>query len=80
MQTLLRCPYSPCVLSHVSTAVQTLKTANFGGITMNGQREILQTLIGMGSAALAAAVFHPGKATRVSHKGQRGTKTNKQKP
>ena len=24
---------------------------------MNGQREILQTLIGMGSAALAAAVF-----------------------
>ena len=47
---------------------------------MNGQSEILHTLIGMGSAALAAAVFHPGKATRVSHKGQRGTNTNKQKP
>ena len=63
-----------------SASVQTLKTANFGGITMNGQREILQTLIGLGSAALAAAVFHPSKATRVSHKGKRGTKTNKQKP
>ena len=48
-----------------SASVQTLKTANFGGITMNGQSEILHTLIGMGSAALAAAVFHPGKATRV---------------
>ena len=57
VQTLLRCPYSPCVLSYASASVQTLKTANFGGITMNGQREILQTLIGMGSAALAAAVF-----------------------
>ena len=27
------------------------------------QTEILQTLIGMGSAALAAAVSYPGKAT-----------------
>ena len=32
---------------------------------------MLRTLIGMGSAALTAAVPYPGKVTRISHKGQR---------
>ena len=32
---------------------------------------ILHTLIGMGSAALAAAVPYPGKATHIFRKGQR---------
>ena len=38
---------------------------------LSGQRKILHTLIGMGSAALAAAVSYSGKATR---KGQRRRK------
>ena len=33
--------------------------------------EILHALMGMGSAALAAAVFYPGKTTQISGKGQR---------
>ena len=33
--------------------------------------------MGMGSAALAAAVHYPGKATRISRKGQRGTQKTK---
>ena len=36
----------------------------------------LHTLVGMGWAAFAAAVPYPGKATRISHKGQWSTKTN----
>ena len=36
-----------------------------------GHPKILQALIGVGSAALAAAVPCPGKATRISRKGQR---------
>ena len=39
--------------------------------------QIMHTLIGMGSAALAAAVPYPGKATRISCKGQRSTKQNR---
>ena len=37
--------------------------------------KILHTLTGKGSTALAAAVPYPGKATRISRKGQRSTKT-----
>ena len=33
-------------------------------------QKILHTLIGMGSAAFAAAVPYPGKVTRISHEGQ----------
>ena len=42
--------------------------------TLIGMGRILHTLVGMGSAALAGAVPYPGKATRISHKGQRSTK------
>ena len=37
--------------------------------------EVLHALMGMGSAALAAAVLH--KATRISRKGQRSTEREK---
>ena len=37
----------------------------------SGHSKILHTLIGKGSAALAAAVPYPGKATRISREGQR---------
>ena len=84
MQTLSRCPYSPRVQSHTSASVRTLKIPNTGSHTIVGHTEILRTLIGMGSAALAAAVWltqarrptfptrdcaYPGKATHISHKG-----------
>ena len=36
--------------------------------------QALHALIGMGSAVLAAALPYPGKATRISRKGQRSTK------
>ena len=34
VQTLLRCPYSPCVQSHASTSVCTLKIPNTGSHTI----------------------------------------------
>ena len=45
-------------------------------------RNTIHTLTGTGSTALVAAVPYPGKATQISHKGQRIEKrkkrTNKQ--
>ena len=55
LQTLLRCPYSPCVQSHASTSVRTLKIPNTGNHTLFGLTNILHALIG-GSSALAAFV------------------------
>ena len=63
MQTLLRCPYSPRVQSHASTSVSLyVKNPKHWQLhdTTFGHKEILHTLIGMGSAALAAAVPYPG--------------------
>ena len=38
-------------------------------VPLSGHTKTLHTPIGMGSAALAAAVLYPGKATRISYKG-----------
>ena len=81
MQTLLQCLHSPCVQLHASTAVHSLKKGKnpkHWQPDLFGHLKILDMLIGMGSAALAAAVPYPGKVTRISHAGQRSTK-NKQK-
>ena len=50
-------------------------TSSAGSLTVPlfGHTNFLRTLIGMGSAALTAAVPYPGKVTRISHKGQRNT-------
>ena len=60
MQTLLRCLYSPGrVQSHASTFVRTLKIYKknpLAAIPLFGHTKILHTLIGLGSAALAASV------------------------
>ena len=63
MQTLLQCPYCPHAQSHASTSVCTLKIRTLAAIPLFGHTEILHTPIGMGSAALAAAV--PYHATRI---------------
>ena len=68
--TLLRCPDNTRVQSHASTSVRTLTIPNTGSRTIAGHTKILHTLTEMGSAALAAAVSYPGKATRISRKGQ----------
>ena len=70
VQTVLLCPYSPRVQSHASTSVCTLTIPNTGSHATVWTHEILHTLTGMGGAALAAAVSYPGKATRISRKGQ----------
>ena len=41
---------------------------------MFGYTKTLQTVTGMGSAALAAAVPYPRKPTQIARKGRRGTK------
>ena len=66
VQSLLPCPYNPCVQSHASTSVRTLDIPNTGTQPMSlfGHAIILYTPIGMGSAALAAAVRRPDFITR----------------
>ena len=77
---LLRCLYSPRVQSYASTSVRTLQIPNtLAAIPLSGHRKILHTLIGMGSAALAAAVPYPGKVNRISRKGQGSLKKKKKK-
>ena len=56
-----------------STTVCALK------ILDTGHMKILHKLVGMGSTALASAVLYPGKVTKISHKGQRSTKTKQNK-
>ena len=64
----------PRVQSHASAFVRTVKITNTGSHTIVWTHEnttahkkiLLYTLIEMGSAALAAAVPYPGKATGIS--------------
>ena len=51
------------VQSHASTSVLTSKIPTLAAIPLSGHTKIPHTLIGMGSAALVAAVPYPGKAT-----------------
>ena len=52
------------VLSHASTHMRTLKIPNTGKhVALFGHTEILHTLTGTGSSALAAAVAYPGRGT-----------------
>ena len=74
VQTLIRCPYSPCVQLHASTPVCTLKSQTLVAIPLFGHMKIQHTLIGMGSSVLLVAVPYLGKVTEVSHKGQWSTK------
>ena len=77
--SFLRCPYNPCMESHRSTSVCMLKSQTFTAIPLFGCRTILHTLIGMGSAALVAAVPYPwGSLTPDQNFPQETVKTTKQ--
>ena len=61
---------APRVQSYASTSVRTLKIPITGSHTIVCTRENTAVMVRMGSAALAAAVPYPGKATRISGKEQ----------
>ena len=60
--------------SHASTSVRTLNIPNTGSHTIVWTQE--NTVTGMGSAALVAAVPYPGKVIQISHKGHKSTHTH----
>ena len=66
-------PESTSSADSLTVSIQTLCAVP---MPLSGHTKILQTPIGMSSAALAAAVPYPGKATRISSKGQWSTKIN----
>ena len=73
-------PWCPCVQSHASTSVRTIKIPNTDTMTalpLFRHTKIQHTLVRMGSAALVAAMSYTGKLTWFSHKGQWSMK-NKQ--
>ena len=68
----LRCPHSPRVQSHSATSVRTLKIPKHWQPhhCWDARKYCTHTDRNMVSAALAAAVPYPDKATRISRKGQ----------
>ena len=53
----------PCAVVCINICAHVKKSQTLTAIPLLGHRKILHTLIGMGSAALAAAVPNSGKAT-----------------
>ena len=77
VRTLLGCPYSPlCAVACISCA-HVRNSKHWQPYSFLGHTKILHTLIGMGSAALAADVPYPGKEIRISRKGQSVLKKKK---
>ena len=68
--TVPTAPVCSCMHQHLCTRY---KSQTLTAIPLFGYRKMLHTQVGMGSAALGAAVSYPGKATWISHSGQRGT-------
>ena len=62
----------PCAVACIKICVQ-VKNPKHRQPCCCRHTKILHTLIGMGSAALAAALPYPGTATRITHKGRRST-------
>ena len=62
----------PCAIACTNICAH-VKNPKHTAIQLFEHAKILHTSIGMGSAALAAAVPYPGKATRISSKGQIST-------
>ena len=68
--TVRTAPVCSCMHQHLYTRY---KSQTLTAIPLFGYRKMLHTQVGMGSAALGAAVSYPGKATWISRSGQRGT-------
>ena len=63
----------PCAVACIKICVQVKNPKHRQPYHCCRHTKILHTLIGMGSAALAAALPYPGTATRITHKGRRST-------
>ena len=66
-------PTCATVCINICTHIKNPKPWQPYQLPLFGHRKILHTLIGMGSAALAAAVPYMGQVTQSSHKGQWST-------
>ena len=75
VQILLRCLYSPRVQSYATYLCARYKSQALEAIPLFAHTKILYSLVGTGSAALAAPVPYPGMAARISHEGQLSTNT-----
>ena len=65
---------APCVQSHASTSVCTLKIPKADSHSVVGTHgNTAHTDRKMGSVALAASLYCPDEATRICRKGQRST-------
>ena len=63
----------PCAIACINICAHVKKKEKkkaLAAIPLFGHPKMLHTLTGIGSAALAAAVPYPGKATRNSYEGQ----------
>ena len=77
--TLFQCSHSPlCAAACISNHVH-IKNPKHWQPYHCMDTQILHTQIGMGSAALAAAVPYPGMMTQIPRKGQWSTKNRKKK-
>ena len=66
---------SPCAIVCLNISVQVKDPK----LTLFGHTNILHTLIGMGNAALGAAVLYPDKAAQIFRKDQSTNKKKKKK-
>ena len=67
-----------CAIASINICVHVKNSKTLAAILLFGRTKILHSPIGMASAALATALPCPGKATRISHKGQWSTLILKQ--
>ena len=63
----------PCAIACINICADVKNPKHWQPYHCLDIRKIVHTLIGMGSAALAAAVPYPGRATIIYRKGQRST-------
>ena len=58
------CPTPVCIRTHTNDHVRTLQMSELGGLRKHGKDPALSALVGLGSAALAAAIRRPSVPER----------------
>ena len=77
MQTLFSITVSvqaPCAIACINSCAHVKKPKHRQPLPLLVYTNVLHTLVGMGSAALVAALPYPCKAIRISRKGKSSTK------